>query len=160
MSNEHEHGHHGDGGPRPHAGETQQLAEPGRRGAQDANHSESRGATPPHNHHLHDPSLYINRELSWLDFNERVLQLAEDEPTPLMERVKFCAIYTTNLDEYYMVRVAGLHDQIDAGVENPSQDGLTPSDTIDGIRERVLELGERLSGCFERACAPRSSSKR
>ncbi len=154
MSNEHEHGHHGDGGPRPHAGETQQLAEPGRRGAQDANHSESRGATPPHNHHLHDPSLYINRELSWLDFNERVLQLAEDETTPLMERVKFCAIYTTNLDEYYMVRVAGLHDQIDAGVENPSQDGLTPSDTIDGIRERVLELGERLSGCFETRLRP------
>ena len=65
-----------------------------------------------------DPSLYINRELSWLDFNDRVLQLAEDERVPLLERVKFCAIYTTNLDEYYMVRVAGLHDQIDAGVEN------------------------------------------
>ncbi|HEV3095439.1 MAG TPA: hypothetical protein VGY30_13145, partial [Solirubrobacteraceae bacterium] len=52
-----------------------------------------------HNHRLHDPALYINRELSWLDFNERVLQLAEDESTPLIERVKFCAIYTTNLDE-------------------------------------------------------------
>ena len=49
---------------------------------------------------------------------------------PLLERVKFCAIYTTNLDEFYMVRVAGLHDQIDAGVENPSQDGRTPSQTI------------------------------
>jgi polyphosphate kinase len=100
-------------------------------------------------HRLRDPSLYINRELSWLDFNERVLQLGEDESTPLLERVKFCAIYTTNLDEYYMVRVAGLHDQIDAGVENPSQDGLTPSETIGGIRERVLELGARLSACFE-----------
>ena len=66
-----------------------------------------------------DPSLYLNRELSWLDFNDRVLQLAEDERVPLLERVKFCAIYTTNLDEYYMVRVAGLRDQIDAGVENP-----------------------------------------
>ncbi len=51
-------------------------------------------------------------------------------PLPLLERVKFCAIYTTNLDEYYMVRVAGLHDQIDAGVENPGQDGRTPSETI------------------------------
>jgi polyphosphate kinase len=100
-------------------------------------------------HRLHDPSLYINRELSWLDFNERVLQLAEDESTPLMERVKFCAIYTTNLDEYYMVRVAGLHDQIDAGVDNPGQDGRTPSETIAAIRERVLELGGRLSACFE-----------
>src|SRR5580658_10151308 len=85
-----------------------------------------------------DPSLYLNRELSWLDFNERVLQLAEDERVPLLERVKFCAIYTTNLDEYYMVRVAGLRDQIDAGVENPSQDGLIPSETIALIRERVL----------------------
>ena len=100
-------------------------------------------------HRLHDPSLYINRELSWLDFNERVLQLAEDENTPLMERLKFCAIYTTNLDEYYMVRVAGLHDQIDAGVDNPGQDGCTPSETIAAIRERVLGLGGRLSSCFE-----------
>ena len=66
---------------------------------------------------LEDPSLYINRELSWLDFNDRVLQLAEDDEVPLLERVKFCAIYTTNLDEYYMVRVAGLRDQIEAGVQ-------------------------------------------
>jgi polyphosphate kinase len=102
-----------------------------------------------HHHRLHDPSLYINRELSWLDFNERVLQLGEDESTLLLERVKFCAIYTTNLDEYYMVRVAGLHDQIDAGVENPGHDGRTPSETIAGIRGRVLELGVRLSECFE-----------
>ncbi|HEY7934461.1 MAG TPA: polyphosphate kinase 1 [Solirubrobacteraceae bacterium] len=98
---------------------------------------------------LSDPALYINRELSWLDFNERVLQLAEDDRIPLLERLKFCAIYTTNLDEYYMVRVAGLHDQIDAGVENPTQDGFTPSQTIGAIRERVLELGRRLSSCFE-----------
>src|SRR5271165_4432368 len=96
-----------------------------------------------------DPSLYLNRELSWLDFNDRVLQLAEDEQLPLLERVKFCAIYTTNLDEYYMVRVAGLRDQIDAGVENPSQDGLTPSQTIAMIRERVLGQGRRLTDCFE-----------
>jgi polyphosphate kinase len=98
---------------------------------------------------LDDPSLYINRELSWLDFNDRVLQLAEDERLPLLERVKFCAIYTTNLDEYYMVRVAGLHDQIAAGVENPGQDGRTPSQTIALIRERVLGLGRRLTDCFE-----------
>ena len=110
---------------------------------------EDHEAKRPRAHRLHDPSLYINRELSWLDFNERVLQLAEDQSTPLLERLKFAAIYTTNLDEYYMVRVAGLHDQVDAGVENPSQDGLTPSETIAGIRERVLELGTRLSGCFE-----------
>jgi polyphosphate kinase len=103
---------------------------------------------------LEDPALYINRELSWLDFNDRVLQLAEDESAPLLERVKFCAIYTTNLDEYYMVRVAGLHDQIDAGVESPSQDGRTPSQTIALIRERAQELAARLSDCFEGRMRP------
>jgi polyphosphate kinase len=100
------------------------------------------------------PSLYINRELSWLDFNDRVLQLAEDDRVPLLERVKFCAIYTTNLDEYYMVRVAGLRDQIDAGVETAGQDGRTPSETIALIRERVLGQGVRLTDCFERRLRP------
>jgi polyphosphate kinase len=102
----------------------------------------------------HDPSLYLNRELSWLDFNDRVLQLAEDERVPLLERVKFCAIYTTNLDEFYMVRVAGLRDQIDAGVEHTSLDGRLPSETIALIRERALGLGQRLSDCFERQLRP------
>ncbi len=101
-----------------------------------------------------DPSLYINRELSWLEFNDRVLQLAEDERLALLERVKFCAIYTTNLDEFYMVRVAGLRDQIDAGVEVPSQDGLIPSQTIALIREQVLAQGRRLTGCFDRVLRP------
>ena len=96
-----------------------------------------------------DRSLYLNRELSWLDFNDRVLQLAEDPSVPLLERVKFCAIYTTNLDEYYMVRVAGLRDQIDAGVEKLSLDGRVPSETIALIRERALEQSARLTACFE-----------
>src|SRR6476661_6727092 len=103
---------------------------------------------------LDDTSLYLNRELSWLDFNDRVLQLAEDQRLPLLERVKFCAIYTTNLDEFYMVRVAGLRDQIDAGVENPGQDGRTPSETIALIRERALSLGRRLTDCFEGELRP------
>jgi polyphosphate kinase len=103
---------------------------------------------------LTDPSLYANRELSWLEFNDRVLQLAEDPAVPLLERVKFCAIYTTNLDEFYMVRVAGLQDQIEAGFENPSQDGLTPSQTARLIRERVLEQGRRLTSCFEGELRP------
>src|SRR3989442_1713818 len=98
---------------------------------------------------LDGPSLYLNRELSWLDFNGRVLQLGEDARVPLLERVKFCAIYTTNLDEFYMVRVAGLRDQIDAGVETRYQDGRTPSETIALIRERVLAQGRRLTDCFE-----------
>ena len=104
---------------------------------------------------LEDPSLYINRELSWLDFNDRVLQLAEDDEVPLLERVKFCAIYTTNLDEYYMVRVAGLQDQIEAGVQTASQDGHTPDETLALIREKVLVQGERLTDCFERRLRPR-----
>ena len=60
------------------------------------------------------PALYFNRELSWLQFNDRVLQLAEDESVPLLERLKFCAIYSSNLDEFFMVRVAGLHEYVDA----------------------------------------------
>jgi polyphosphate kinase len=103
---------------------------------------------------LRDPALYLSRELSWLDFNERVLQLAEDESVPLLERVKFCAIYTTNLDEFYMVRVAGLHDQIDAGVERTTQDGRTPSQTIALIRERALAHSRRLTDCFENQLRP------
>ncbi len=115
---------------------------------------EHRTAAPSQDQDPHDPSLYINRERSWLDFNDRVLQLAEDDRVPLLERVKFCAIYTTNLDEYYMVRVAGLRDQIDAGVETPSQDGRTPSETIALIREQVLAQSARLTGCFERQLRP------
>src|ERR1039458_5332010 len=117
-------------------------------------HQDERSAIDAGELDLYDPSLYLNRELSWLDFNDRVLQLAEDERVPLLERVKFCAIYTTNLDEFYMVRVAGLSDQIDAGVEKPSQDGRTPSEMIALIRERVLGLGQRLTDCFEGRLQP------
>src|ERR687895_785879 len=92
---------------------------------------------------LSDPSLYENRELSWLDFNERVLELAEDESMPLLERAKFLAIYQSNLDEFFMVRVAGVHDQVDAGVDTPGADGLTPSQALDCIGQRVAELSER-----------------
>src|SRR3954447_10946783 len=84
---------------------------------------------------LSRPDRFFNRELSWLDFNDRVLQLAEDESVPLLERLKFCAIWSSNLDEFFMVRVAGLHDQVDAGVEAASQDGLTPEQTVARIRD-------------------------
>src|SRR3954465_12712580 len=87
--------------------------------------------------------LYANRELSWLDFNQRVLELAEDEQTRLLERAKFLAIYASNLDEFYMVRVAGLHDQVDAGIDARGPDGLSPTQTIDGIQARTQELEER-----------------
>jgi polyphosphate kinase len=97
---------------------------------------------------------YANRELSWLDFNERVLELAEDENVPLLERVKFLAIYTTNLDEFFMVRVAGLHDQVDAGVDARGKDGLSPTRIIDEVATRVRDLGNRLTGAFEQEILP------
>jgi polyphosphate kinase len=99
---------------------------------------------------LEDTSLYINRELSWIDFNERVLALAEDPQVPLLERVKFAAIYSSNLDEFFMVRVAGVHDQIAAGVDTPGNSGSTPTQTLELIRTRVCELGTRLSSCAAR----------
>ncbi len=103
---------------------------------------------------LEDPSLYFNRELSWLDFNERVLQLAEESSAPLLERVKFCAIYASNLDEFFMVRVAGLFDQLDAGIDARGPDGLSPGEQIDAIQARVLELDGRLHRCFNGVLRP------
>src|SRR3954469_8464710 len=98
---------------------------------------------------LDSPELYTNRELSWLDFNERVLALAEDEGVPLLERVKFLAIYTANLDEFFMVRVAGLHDQVDAGIDARGPDNLSPSETVERITERTKELTKRHSRAWE-----------
>jgi polyphosphate kinase len=99
-------------------------------------------------------ALYFNRELSWLEFNARVLELAEDESIPLLERVKFCAIVSSNLDEFFMVRVAGLHDQIEAGIEKPREDGRTPSATLEEIRRIVREHIERQTRCLELALRP------
>src|SRR3954449_2986926 len=103
---------------------------------------------------LEDPALYYNRELSWIQFNERVLELAEDASIPLLERVKFCAIYSSNLDEFFMVRVAGLHDQIEAGIEKPLQDGRTPSQTIDEIRKTIRDHAARQSRCLDHDLRP------
>jgi polyphosphate kinase len=93
---------------------------------------------------LHDKSLYFGRELSWLDFNDRVLQLVEDATMPLLERVKLAAIWSSNLDEFFQIRVAGVHDQVDAGLSDPGPDGLTPSETIDAIRKGVVAQQQRL----------------
>jgi polyphosphate kinase len=103
---------------------------------------------------IDDPALYFNRELSWLDFNQRVLELAEDPTVPLLEQVRFCAIYASNLDEFYMVRVAGLFDQLDAGIDARGPDGLRPGEQIDAIQARVLELDRRLHRCFEGTLRP------
>ena len=81
----------------------------------------------------------LNRELSWLDLNKRVLELAADPNEPLLERVKFLAIFSSNLDEFFMVRVAGLLDQVVARVNVVSPDGRTPQQALAEVRERVLE---------------------
>jgi len=103
---------------------------------------------------IDDPALYFNRELSWLDFNQRVLELAEDPAVPLLEQIRFCAIYASNLDEFYMVRVAGLFEQLDAGIDARGPDGLRPGEQIDAIQARVLELDKRLHACFEGKLRP------
>jgi polyphosphate kinase len=103
---------------------------------------------------LNDRSLYVNRELSWLDFNDRVLQLAEDESVPLIERLKFLAIFVTNLDEFFMIRVAGVHDQVDARIDSPHQDGLRPTEVLERIAERVRGLDRRHSREFSAVICP------
>ena len=103
---------------------------------------------------LRDRSLYINRELSWLDFNDRVLQLAEDETIPLIERLKFLAIFVTNLDEFFMIRVAGVHDQVDARIDARGPDGLSPTEVLARINDRVRGLDRRHAEQFSRVVLP------
>ena len=86
---------------------------------------------------LDDPSLYFSRELSWLQFNDRVLEEALDAGNPLLERLKFVAIYDTNLDEFFMIRVAAIKQQIDASVQRRSDDGRTPPEHLRAISERL-----------------------
>ena len=88
------------------------------------------------------PELYINRELSWLEFNYRVLAQALDERTPLLDQAKFSAIFSNNLDEFFMVRVASLKSQIDAGVSSLSDDGLTAQQQLQSIRTKLRPLLE------------------
>ena len=77
-----------------------------------------------------EKKLYINRELSWINFNERVLAVALNEKTPLLEKAKFCAIFSNNLDEFFMVRVASLKSQVEAGISKQSEDGQTPKEQL------------------------------
>jgi polyphosphate kinase len=97
---------------------------------------------------------YLNRHLSWLDFDERVLAIAEDASLPLLERAKFLAIFATNLDEFFQVRVAELDEQFDAGITVPSPDGLTPAEQLDLVRARSRELAARGQRIFMDQLAP------
>jgi len=87
-----------------------------------------------------NPETYLNRELAWIEFNRRVLAMAQDESLPLLERVKFLAIFSNNLDEFYMVRVASIHDKLRAGLPGNRPDGYQPLQLLEEVRSRVVDL--------------------
>ncbi len=97
---------------------------------------------------------YLNRDLSWLDFAARVLTMAEDDRQPLLERAKFLAIFSDGLDEFFQVRVAGLKEQVAAGLGATSPDGMTPTEQLRAIRDRVHGLFARLSTAFISGIVP------
>ncbi|MFN2459183.1 MAG: polyphosphate kinase 1 [Candidatus Velthaea sp.] len=110
-----------------------------------------RGAPSPG---LDDPSLYISRELTWLEFNDRVLEEGLDERNPLLERLKFIAIYGTNLDEYFMIRVAGLKQQVEAEIHKRSDDGMLPEEQLAAVSERLRRSLERQMRSLEHQLLP------
>src|SRR6266481_3023160 len=99
-------------------------------------------------------SHFLNRELSWLEFDARVLAEAFDERNPLLERLKFLAIFSSNLDEFYMVRVAGLRRQVAARVQQTPPDGLTAREQLDAIERRVSELLDQQRTCLHDLLLP------
>jgi polyphosphate kinase len=103
---------------------------------------------------LSDPSLYINRELSWLGFNDRVLEQARDGRHPLLERVRFVAISETNLDEFFMIRVAGLQQQVASELPNPVPDGMTPEEQLSRIKESTDGFFEERRRILNREIIP------
>jgi polyphosphate kinase len=102
-----------------------------------------------------DPALYINRELSWLEFNHRVLEEARDERHPLLERTKFLSIVSSNLDEFFMIRVAAIKEQILAGVVEFSPDARTPAEQLHAIHGRVAAMVKQMSACFWQELHPK-----
>ncbi|HET7234893.1 MAG TPA: polyphosphate kinase 1 [Actinomycetota bacterium] len=103
---------------------------------------------------------YLNRELSWLEFNARVLALAEDAALPLLERVKFVAIFADNMDEFFQIRVSGLQEQVEAGVTKRSPDGHSAAEALAGIRDRAQELSVRAADLFATELVPALEKER
>ena len=103
---------------------------------------------------LDDPDLFFNRELGWLQFNERVLDEAEDPAHPLLERLKFFAICGSNLDEFFMVRVSGLRRQLGRPVTKAPPDGLTAAEQLQAITRQMKPLLERYGRCWEELLLP------
>jgi len=103
---------------------------------------------------LAEATRYLNRELSWLQFNDRVLAEAESKSNPLLERLKFLAIFDSNLDEFYMVRVSGLIEQFESGVLETSPDGLTPNEQLKAISSTATPLRRRAGELFEKHLHP------
>jgi polyphosphate kinase len=101
-----------------------------------------------------DPRLYVNRELSLLAFQRRVFEEARDPSNPLLERVRFLSIVASNLDEFFMIRVAGLSQQVASGVADRSADGLTPAETLAAVRRETLEIGRALRRCWREELFP------
>ncbi len=108
---------------------------------------------PPGN--FNDPSLFNNRELSLLDFQQRVLEEAYDEDNPLLERLKFLAILGSNMDEFFMVRVSGIRKQVEARITDVSPDGLTPPELLAAIRKSASDLYQSALQCLNRKILPR-----
>ncbi len=104
---------------------------------------------------LSSPSLYINRELSLLEFQRRVLEEAQDDHNPLLERLKFLAIFGSNMDEFFMVRVSGIRKQVEARIMEVSPDGLTPPDVLAATRKLALEMYGDALRCLNKKILPR-----
>ncbi len=108
---------------------------------------------------LLEPKVYINRELSWLEFNRRVLDEAAEKPTPLLERVKFSAIFSSNLDEFFMIRVAGVKRKVVTGIGDPGADGRTPTEQLRAIQRLTQELLDQQAALFADELVPALAKK-
>ncbi|HVV47876.1 MAG TPA: hypothetical protein VHC72_21840, partial [Bryobacteraceae bacterium] len=103
---------------------------------------------------LDDPSLYFNRELSLLEFQRRVLEEAQDERNHLLERVKFLSIVCSNLDEFFMVRIAALKQKLSAGTHDISIDGRTVAEQLTAVRAGISHLTKEIYDCFQKELVP------